>query len=220
MNAAIQTARLDAGQLGADTVPIAGGERAHVGDVVVTRRNARDLTTSGERVRNRERWTVTDSTPTVPHRDPVQGHGRSPCPPTTWSSTSGWGMRRPSTAARATPSTSASTSPPTPPPAATSTSAPPADGTANHLHITTTSTDPSEARDVLERILTTDRADLPATTIRRTLAAAEDRHRRVPIPAWMDDVRHELLERKTVAAEREAAAVARLADLERRVEDA
>ena len=40
---------------------IAGGEHAHVGDVIATRRNDRRLvTTTGEPVRNRETWTVTD----------------------------------------------------------------------------------------------------------------------------------------------------------------
>lgn len=38
---------------------IGGGETAHIGDVVVTRRNDRRLETSGrEPVRNRESWTV------------------------------------------------------------------------------------------------------------------------------------------------------------------
>lgn len=61
INAAVQTARLAAGQLDPVTAsPIAGGEVAHVGDVVVTRRNDRHLTTSKrEPVRNRETWIVT-----------------------------------------------------------------------------------------------------------------------------------------------------------------
>ena len=57
---------------------IAGGEHAHVGDVVATRRNNRRLvTTEGEPVRNRELWTVTgthgDGTLTVTHHE---GHGQ------------------------------------------------------------------------------------------------------------------------------------------------
>ena len=56
---------------------IAGGECAHVGDVVATRRNDRTLITSaGEPVRNRETWTVTaigtDGSLTVTRE---QGHG-------------------------------------------------------------------------------------------------------------------------------------------------
>ena len=56
INAAVQAARLAAGDLDpTPPSPIAGGERAHVGDVVATRRNDRRLTTSGgEPVRNRE----------------------------------------------------------------------------------------------------------------------------------------------------------------------
>ena len=61
INHAVQAARVAAGHLDPDTVAsIAGGERAHVGDVVATRRNDRTLITSaGEPVRNRETWTVT-----------------------------------------------------------------------------------------------------------------------------------------------------------------
>lgn len=56
-----QQARLDAGHLDPDrSVLVAGGEQAHVGDVVVTCRDDRRLVTStGEPIRNRETWTVT-----------------------------------------------------------------------------------------------------------------------------------------------------------------
>jgi hypothetical protein len=65
LNDTIQHARLVAGDLDpATAVPIAGGERAHVGETVVTRRNDRQLTTShGETVRNRDTWTVTAAHP-------------------------------------------------------------------------------------------------------------------------------------------------------------
>ena len=61
INAAVQTARIGAGYLDRDrSVSIAGGERAHPGDVIATRRNDRRLiTTAGQPVRNRETWTVT-----------------------------------------------------------------------------------------------------------------------------------------------------------------
>jgi hypothetical protein len=60
INNAVQTARLSAGQVDPTVVAaIAGGEHAHVGDVVATRRNDRTVVTSaGEPVRNRETWTV------------------------------------------------------------------------------------------------------------------------------------------------------------------
>ena len=78
INAAVQTARLAAGHLDRDgRCAIGGGERAHPGDVIATRRNDRRLiTTAGEPVRNRETWTVTavhtDGDLTVTQE---QGHG-------------------------------------------------------------------------------------------------------------------------------------------------
>jgi hypothetical protein len=64
-------------------VLIGGGESADIGDVVATRRNHRHLTTSsGERVRNRDLWTVTA---THDNGDltlaPVAGTGRITLPP-------------------------------------------------------------------------------------------------------------------------------------------
>ena len=61
INTAVQAARRRAGQLDESTgVGIGGGERVHVGDIVATRRNDRQLTTDdGDAVRNRELWTVT-----------------------------------------------------------------------------------------------------------------------------------------------------------------
>lgn len=61
INSAVQAARIRAGQLdAASSVGIGGGEYAHVGDIIATRRNDRQLTTDdGEPVRNRELWTVT-----------------------------------------------------------------------------------------------------------------------------------------------------------------
>ena len=78
INAAVQAARLAAGDLPpSGSVPIGGGETAHAGDLVVTRRNDRTLTTTtGDTVRNRDLWTVTsthsDQTITV---TPIKGHG-------------------------------------------------------------------------------------------------------------------------------------------------
>jgi len=61
INAAIQSARVRGREIdGCRSAAIGGGEQACIGDVVVTRRNNRSLTTSsGESVRNREAWTVT-----------------------------------------------------------------------------------------------------------------------------------------------------------------
>ena len=61
INDAIQHGRVAANQLHTDdAVAIAGGGRAHVGDVIATRRNRRDLVASdGQPVRNRDLWTIT-----------------------------------------------------------------------------------------------------------------------------------------------------------------
>ncbi|MEZ5218546.1 MAG: hypothetical protein R2715_18630 [Ilumatobacteraceae bacterium] len=60
VNAAVQSARLAAAEVeGGRVAQIGGSEHAYIGDVVVTRRNDRHLTTDlGEPVRNRESWTV------------------------------------------------------------------------------------------------------------------------------------------------------------------
>ncbi len=77
LNQAVQARRHRLGQLHGPAVLIAGGETASVGDIVVTRRNDRSLSTDrGEPVRNRDRWTITgmrrDGSVTVSHD---QGHG-------------------------------------------------------------------------------------------------------------------------------------------------
>ena len=73
INHAIQTARHTAGHLDRTVATrLGGGEIAHVGDVIATRRNDRRLiTSSGEPVRNRDTWTVTADRPRrVDHGDP------------------------------------------------------------------------------------------------------------------------------------------------------
>ena len=116
----------DTGQLSDTSVAIGGGERAHVGDVVATRRNDRSIhTTTGEPVRNRDLWTVTaihddgDLT-VVPQR---WARHRPAARPATPLSMCGSVTPPPSTATKPTPSTSASTSSRRPPPTAGCTSA-------------------------------------------------------------------------------------------------
>jgi conjugative relaxase-like TrwC/TraI family protein len=82
LNAAIQAQRRAHGQLGRRVVRVAGGETVSVGDVVATRRNDRTLRTDrGEPTRNRDLWTVVDVRRdgglTVSHRD---GHGQVTLP--------------------------------------------------------------------------------------------------------------------------------------------
>ena len=113
------------------------------------------------------------------HRDPPTADtATSPCRPTTSASTSGSATRPPSTATSPTPSTAgiALASPATTRRglyvAATR-------GRDENLICVVTDTDDlAEARDVLEAILAIDRADIPAVTQRRTLAAQHRQRQR------------------------------------------
>ncbi len=165
------------------TTPIAGDETAGVGDVVATRHNDRRLvTTSGEPVRNRDTWTVsaigTDGSITVTHQG---GHGDVTLPADYvhdhvrlgYAATEhGWQSDTVDTAI-------ALTSPVTTRRglyvAATRGS------DSNTLCVVTESDDIAEARDVLEAVIAADRADVPATTQRRNLAAAT--HHETPTAA-------------------------------------
>ena len=204
LNNTIQHARLDAGQLDpATAVAIAGGERAHVGEIVVTRRNDRRLTTSiGETVRNRDHWTVTATHPDgrAHRRAARRPRDRHPAGRVRRPSMSGSATPPPSTATRATPSTSASPSPPPPPPIAGSTSPPPEDGDENRIHVITDTDDLAEARDVLDGVLAHDRADIPAVTQRRHLANAEAQPARPQpeplVPDWVRPWRQQIDDRR------------------------
>jgi ATP-dependent exoDNAse (exonuclease V) alpha subunit len=65
INRHLQQYRVDAGDLDpATAIGIADGDVGMVGDVIATRRNDRHLRTStGEPVRNRQRWTITNTHP-------------------------------------------------------------------------------------------------------------------------------------------------------------
>ena len=196
INQAIQAARRTAGHLEPDRATrIAAGETAFLGDIVATRRNDRTLTTtSGEPVRNRDTWVVTaigqDGAVTVTHQG---GHGDVTLPVEYvhthvrlgYAATEhGWQSDTVDTAI-------ALTSPATTRRglyvAATRGS------DVNTLCVVTASEDIAEARDVLEAIIAADRADVPATTQRRTLAATSPREAfaaasaptpRCEIPDW------------------------------------
>jgi len=82
LNGAVQAQRRLGGHLGERTVGVAVNETASVGDLVVTRRNDRTLRTDrGEPVRNRDRWTILavdpDGSLTVSH---LNGHGTTTLP--------------------------------------------------------------------------------------------------------------------------------------------
>jgi hypothetical protein len=93
----------------------------------------------------------------------------------------------------------------------------------NVMRVVTDSDDIAEARDVLEAIVAVDRADIPATAQRRTLAATVSRSpatrtRRCDVPAWFPtvvaNVQRDLLaaeQNETVADARRAQAAAAFA---------
>jgi ATP-dependent exoDNAse (exonuclease V) alpha subunit len=174
LNLAIQVRRRAKGELCADRIaPVAGSETVSAGDVIVTRRNDRSLRTDdGEPVRNREQWSVDavnrDGSLTVSrvqgHRtvtlpaDYVRSHVRLGYAATAHghqgdtvdvsytlvsTSTTHRGLYVGATRGRH----------------------------ENHLCVVTEEPDLDKARDVLEQVLTNDRADVPAIVQRRELAA-------------------------------------------------
>jgi hypothetical protein len=213
LNDTIQELRRTHGDLDRDTAAgIAGGEQAHVGDIVATRRNDRRLLTSvGEPVRNRELWAVTATHPdgslAVTHHD---AHGQITLPQ--WyvvehvrlgyaateygyqsdTVTAGYSLAGDVTTRRGL------------------YVAVTRGRDDNQIHVITTTHDVAEARDVLERILAVDRADIPAVTQRQRLAQQDHAHNtpsrpqrrprvgRCEIPVWFDqlrdDTRNELAE--------------------------
>ena len=230
INAAVQGARRRVGQLDANgTAAIGGGEHAHPGDVVATRRNDRNLQTStGEPVRNRDLWDVVathrDGSLTVSHRaghgvvtlpaDYAQEHVRLGYAATEHgnqadtvdvaielvsTATTHRGLYVGATRGR----------------------------DDNRIHVITDTDDLGEARDVLETVLAHDRADIPAVTQRRDLALqTRSAHPRRPepapiIPDWvgpwragLEQQRENVVDYLDDRARRRAEAAAELADLQ------
>ena len=185
LNAAIQRARhLDP----AVTAPIGGGETVMVGDQIVTRRNDRTITTNaGEPIRNRELWTVTAITDngslTV---SPIRGHGTATLPADYARQHVRLGYAATEHGVQGDTVTAG---------IELATQATSRRGLYvaltrgqrdNTVLVVTDTHDIAEARDVLERILTNDRVDLPATAQRRELAATDCAPRRPePTPALL-----------------------------------
>ena len=173
INHAVQAARVAAGHLNPDRVAaIAGGEHAHVGDVVATRRNDRTLITSaGETVRNRETWSVTaigtDGSLTVTRE---QGHGTVTLPADYAHDhvRLGYAATEHGYQSDTVDHSLSLVSPMTTRRGLYVAATRGRD--ENVLCVVTDSTDVAEARDILEVILAFDRADIPAVTQRRTLA--------------------------------------------------
>jgi AAA domain len=204
INDAVQHVRLIIGELQPDgRVRIGGGEHATVGDVVVTRRNDRELRTStGEPIRNRDHWEViathANGSLTVSHRD---GHGVATLPcDYVWehvrlgyaatehghqgdtvdvgvqlvsTATTHWGLYVGATRGRED----------------------------NQFYVVTASPHPAAARDVLDTVLGFDRTDIPAVTQRRTLARQTPplhraAHPNDVIPEWLASYRAALEDRR------------------------
>lgn len=199
VNAAVQSARLAAGDVdGRRAARIGGLEHAHVGDVIVTRRNDRRLTTDlGEPVRNREAWTVVDISddgsltvssnrstgrvdlPVEYAREQVrlgyaatehgiQGDTTTVSVELVSEATTRRGLYVGASRGRE----------------------------RNVIAVITESHDLEEARDILERVLANERADLPAIAQRRQLAdearavaRAQPRPEpRCEVPEWFDEL--------------------------------
>jgi conjugative relaxase-like TrwC/TraI family protein len=170
LNEAIQRARSDRGELGPVAARIADGATAAAGDIVVTRRNDRTITTEhGEPVRNRERWTVTavhdDGALTVSH---LGRHGTVTLPADYVRSqvqlgyaATAHGHQGDTVDVSLTLVTAATTH--------RSLYVGATRGREeNRLCVVTTGDE--DARDVLEQVLTNDRVDVPAVAQRRALA--------------------------------------------------
>jgi len=210
INAVVQNLRMEAGQISPDTsTPVGGGERAYIGDVVVTRQNDRRLETSvGEPVRNRESWTVeaiaTDGSLTVSSNG-GSGHVRLPAEYACEHVRLGYaatehGNQGDTVTVGIELATVATTQ----------------RGLYvgvtrgredNKILVVTDSHDLAEARDILERVLASDRVDVPAITQRRRLAEMDARSSgqlepRCAIPPWLDELRNNV-DRDVTAARSE-----------------
>ena len=212
INAHIQRCRVTDGELDTTTiVELANDNWAMIGDIVATRRNDRRLRTStGEPVRNRERWTVTDTSPdgeiTVSR---FAGHGTVSLPADYVRqhvqlayATTEFGAQGETADRSITLATNATTG--------RGLYVGMTRGREENVALVVTEThDIAEAHDILETALAIDRADIPATRHRRDLRAAVPHQLalqpRCEIPDWFDGYRngvgHQLLSAQAELAE-------------------
>ncbi len=194
INTTIQRARIDRGDLDPrHSVDIADGS-VHVDDVIVTRRNDRQLRTrTGDIVRNRDYWNVTSLHPNgAIDVTRIDGHGdlHLPAGYVAEHVQLGYAATEPGNQSD---TTTTSITLATPATTGRGLYVGATRGRDENLILVVTDThQPRDARDVLERILTMDRADIPATTQRRQLAATVPRVNtptpRCQIPDWFDTV--------------------------------
>jgi AAA domain len=180
LNAAIQQAGRQRGALGRQVVRVAGPETAAIGDIVATRRNNRGVRTDrGEPVRNRDRWAVVGVSRngglTVSH---LEGHGQVTLPAEyarahvrLGYAATGQGHQGDTVDIGIGVVTAATTH--------RSLYVATTRGRAENRILVVTD-EPGQARDVLEQVLTNDRADTPAVVQRQHLAAQVPGVRRTP----------------------------------------
>ena len=224
INERVQSARHDHEQLDpACPVSISAGESAYVGDIVATRRNHRHLTTTtGERVRNRDLWTVTE---THDNGDltvtPLAGHGHITLPAEYvrehvrlgYAATE-MGTQSDTVTASFELASHATT-------CRNLYVAMTRGRQDNTVCVITETHDIGEARDILEAVLAVDRADVPATSQRRALAA-QDRHphSRCQIPDWFDTLRAGVVQQLRDARDDYKEEQPRAKDLDRQIKAA
>ena len=195
INHLIQQRRIEHGDLDSSLVAVIADGEAVVGDIVATRRNQRQLhTTTGDVVRNRELWTVTQITDigdlTVTELD---GHGIVTLPAGYVQEHVRLGYAATEPGNQSDDQTGSIT---LATPATTGRGlyvAMTRGQQENYVRVVTQTHDIAEARDILEAIMTSDRADVPAIAQRRELAKQDRQPTRLPprcqIPDWFTDLR-------------------------------
>ena len=181
LNDAIQAERRRLGHLGDRTVRVAGTETVAIGDIVVTRRNDRTIRTDrGEPIRNRDRWTVVDVRRdgglSVSHE---HGHGTATlsaeyaaCDVRLGYAATAHGHQGDTVDVGLAVVTEATTH---------RSLYVGATRGRDHNQLLVVTDEPDRARDVLERVLANDRADVPAIAQRRNIA------RQVPSTRYAED---------------------------------
>jgi hypothetical protein len=222
INQVVQTRRLTLGQLDDQHLEI-GDTTLHVGDVITTRRNQRLLRTScGDSVRNRDYWTINTITNngdlTVTR---IDGHGTITLPHNYVTDHVQLGYAATEPGNQSDTATGSIT---------LATGATTCRGLyvavtrgqrENLICVVTDTHDIADAIDVLEQMLATDRADHPATRVRRELAAAPAAptlQPRCSIPNWFHDLRDETRRELTDARADAAAQQQRDIELQQRID--
>ncbi len=195
VNHLIQQRRIEHGNLDPTRLAVIADGEAVIGDIVATRRNQRQLhTTAGDVVRNRELWTVTQISDTGDLTvTQINGHGTVTLP-------AGYVQEHVRLGYAATePGNQSDTQT-----GSVTLAIPATTGRGlyvamtrgqqeNYVRVVTETHSITEARDILETIMTSDRADIPAIAQRRQLAQ-QDRQPvrlqpRCEIPDWFSDLR-------------------------------